>query len=45
MAEYYNGLTCRLELGNVPLGHVLDPQLEPCLDRRWQRVIISRKFS
>jgi len=32
MAEYYNGLTCRLELGNVPLGHVLDPQLEPGLE-------------
>ena len=31
MAEYYNGLTCRLELGNVPLGHVLDPQLKPGL--------------
>ena len=32
MAEYYNGLTSRLELGNVPLGHVLDPQLEPGLE-------------
>ena len=31
MAEYYNGLTCRLKFGNVPLGHVLDPQLEPSL--------------
>ena len=32
MAEYYNGLTSRLELGNVPLGHALDPQLEPGLE-------------
>ena len=31
MAEYYHGLTYRLELGNVPLGHVLDPQLKPGL--------------
>jgi len=29
MAEDCNGLTRRLKLGNVPLGHVLNPQLEP----------------